>query len=349
MCEVSSQSTEDGVTDKSNSKATKTPKKSHQSKKSAGKAVTSKDARMKNNINFSGNMDTTSKQLVPSSGFATKALYTGVNTSPALGMNNGSYISGQNSQAPNGSHQVVPIQPLSMTIQQFPKIDSIFSYQANSLGSVTNTGGYAKICIDNTLKDLSVVPSGGIVTSTVTSSNQLQPSLGAGKEMSSADGNNFVILDSKAMQSVKTRLQQNASYQIMQKVNLPSRNASSQGDHQRELYPSLMAPCTSSPATTGSNLGAVVGMVQQNPGNFPLMNLSQAMSLSNGQITSSGPTPVPQKIQVRYSKLAVTVHWNLNCFLANLLYICSTFSLYTQPHKWILNLRECSILYPYLP
>ena len=318
--EASSLSAKDGSTEKSNSKATKTSKKSHQSKKSPGKAAASKDVRTGDNVSFSGNMAAVSQSMPPCSNVATKTLYTGVTLSPSLGMNSGSYV-GQNPQAAKSSQQMLPIQPMTMTIQRIPKIDSIFSYQPNALGGASHSGGFTKICIDS-VKDLSLGPSGKVVPSVVTSPDQPPPAPIASKQMSRSDANNFVMLNSKAIQRGHTGLPQSAPppYQVIQKATLPSGNITSQGDLRRHSFQSLTTPCTSAPVTTGDNLTTTIGMVQQSPMNFPPMNISQAMSLPTGHITTSGTyTKVPQTSQVKPSDpeilkelLKITVCWKVN-------------------------------------
>ena len=281
---ASSESAKGGVTDKPNSKATKTAKKPQQSKKSAGKATAPKEVQAGKNLNFLGNMTAISKPLAPSD-FTTKTLYTGVSIAPSLWTNSDSYL-GQNPVVPKGStQQMTPIQPLTMTFQQIPKIDSVFSYQPSALSGVSQSGGYAKICIES-VKDLSLGPPGKVVSSVVTS-----PSL-----------------NSKAMRNVHTRLLQPA-YPVVQKAILPSGNMSSQEKHSRQSFQTLTTPCTSTPATTGGNLAAGIGMASQSQMTFPLVNYSQTMSVSNGQVTTSGMyTQVPQTSQVKsFKTIIVTV------------------------------------------
>lgn len=279
----------DSTTEKPHPK-TKTSKKSNQSKKSPGKAVMPKDVRIGNNLNFSGNMLTVSKPPSSSSNLETKSLYTEVSISPSLGTNIVSYV-GQNPRGLNNG------QPMTMTIQRVPKIDSMFSYQPNALRGVGNSSSYTKICIDS-VKDLSLRPPGSDVTSVETSSNQPQPTPGASKQMSSSDTNNFVMLNSKTMQSMHIRLPQNPPpYQAIQKGNLSGVNVTSQGNHEQS-FQGLMTPCTLAAVTSGGNLATAIGMAQQGQVTFPLLNFSQAMSLSNSQITTSGIyTQVPQTSQ----------------------------------------------------
>lgn len=289
------------ITEKANTKATKTSKnssKSNQSKKGPGKASTSKDARVGNNLAFSGNMANIS--TASSSDLATKSLYTaGISMSPYLGKSSVSYV-GQNMYATKGLHQMAPMQPLTMAIQQVPKIDKVFSYQPNVLSGVSNAGVYTKVCIDS-VKDLSLGPHGKIAASVVTASNQPRIAPGASKQQLSSEVNSFVLLNPKAVQSVHTRLPQNAlPYQTIQKAILPSANIVSQAEHRRTSYQSLMTSCTSAPVTTGGNLSTGVGMTHQSQMSFPLTNFSQAMSMPNNcQIASTGIfTQVPQTSQV---------------------------------------------------
>ena len=274
---ASSEPAKGGNTNKPISKATKTARKPQQSKKSVGKAAVSKEIQVGKNLNFSGNMTAISKPLAPSD-LTTKTLCTGVSIAPSLWTNSGSYH-GQNPVAPKGSaQQMVPnIQPLTMTFQQIPKIDSVFSYQPSTLSGVSQSGGYAKICIES-VKDLSLGSPGKVVSSVVTS-----PSL-----------------SSTAMQNVHTRLLQNTpAYPVVQKAILPSGNISSQEKHSRQSFQSLTTHCMSTPATTGGNLTAGTGIASQSQMTFPLVNYSQAMSVSNGQITTSGMyMQVPQTSQV---------------------------------------------------
>lgn len=304
----SSESAKGGVTDKPNSKATKTAKKPQQCKKSSGKAAAPKEIQAGRNLNFLGNMTAISKPLAPSD-LTTKTLCTGVSIAPSLWTNSDSYL-GQNPVVPKGStQQMTSIQPLTMTFQHIPKIDSVFSYQPSTLSGVSQSGGYAKICIES-VKDLSLGPSGKVVSSVVTS-----PSL-----------------SSKATQNVHTRLLQNTpAYPVVQKAIPPSGNISSQEKHSRQSFQSLTTPCTSTPATTGGNLAAGIGMVSQSQMTFPLVNYSQTMSVPNGQITTSGMyTQVPQTSQVKSFE---TILANTKRIIQSALYKLLGIGCLTTPHK----------------
>ena len=281
--DTSSQSAKDSNSDKSNFKATKAAKKTQQqSKKSPGKAAVPKDIKIGNNLTFSGNMGVTQKPLLPSSDLATKTLYTGVSMAPSVWTNSDSYM-GQNLLVPKGpAQQAAPMRPLTMTTQPIPKIDSVFSYQQSTLSGVSHSGGYAKICIES-VKDLSLGPSGKTATSVVTSSSP----------------------NSKAVHNVQTRLLQNVQpYQMLHKGILPSENITSQDECNRQSFQSMTTSCTSAPVTTGGNFATAMAVAQQSQISLPLLNFSQAMSLSNGQITTSGTyTQVSQTNQVNYKKL----------------------------------------------
>lgn len=278
--DISSHSTKDRNSDKSNFKATKTAKKTQQqSKKGPAKSAVPKDMQIGNNhVTFSGNMGVTQKPLLPSSDLATKTLYAGVSITPSVWTNSDSYI-GQNLLVPKGpAQQATPMHPLAMSTQPIPKTDLVFSYQQSTLSGVGQAGGYAKICIES-VKDLSLGPSGKIATSVVTSAAP----------------------NSKALHNVQTRLPQNVQpYQMVQKGILPSENITSQGECNRQSFQSLTTSCTSAPVTTGGNIVTAMAVGQQSQISLPLLNFSQAMSLSNGQITTSGTyTQVSQTNQVR--------------------------------------------------
>jgi len=280
-----SAATKDRTTEKPNPKPAKSSKKSNPSKKSPGKAVMPKEIIQKgNSLNVPGSILSISK-APSSSTFDTKALHTGATLSP-LDTNAASYV-GQNLQAcHNGSQQLTSLQPNTMAIQQIPKIDSIFSYRPNALGNANTSSSVTKICIDS-VKDLSLGPSGSVVTSVMTTPNQCQPALGVSTQIAS----------SKTLQSIHTILLQNPPpYEVAQKGRIPGVNITPQGNPGQLR---LATPHTLAQVTNGGNLVTAIGMAQQHQMTFPPVNLSQSVSLSSDHNTTSWTyTQVPQSSQV---------------------------------------------------
>lgn len=277
--------TNDRTTEKPNPKPAKSSKKSNQSKKSPGKAVMPKEIIQKgNSLNFPGSILSISK--APScSTFDTKALHTGATLSP-LDTNAASYV-GQNLQVcHSGSQQLTSLQPNTMAIQQIPKIDSIFSYRPNALGNANTSSSATKICIDS-VKDLSLGPSGSVVTSIMTTPSQCQPALGV---------NSTQIASSKTLQSIHTILLQNPPpYEVAQKGRIPGVSITPQGNSGQLR---LATPHTLAQVTNGGNLVTAIGMAQQHQMTFPPVNLNQSVSLSSDHNTTSWTyTRVPQTSQ----------------------------------------------------
>ena len=278
--------TKDRTTEKPNPKPAKSSKKSNQSKKSPGKAVMPKEIIQKgNSLNFPGSILSISK-APSSSTFDTKALHTGATLSP-LDTNAASYV-GQNLQVcHSGSQQLTSLQPNTMAIQQIPKIDSIFSYRPNALGNANTSSSATKICIDS-VKDLSLGPSGSVVTSMMTTPNQCQPALGV---------NSTQVASSKTLQSIHTILLQNPPpYEVAQKGRIPGVSITPQGNPGQLR---LATPHTLAQVTNGGNLVTAIGMAQQHQMTFPPVNLNQSVSLSSDHNTTSWTyTRVPQTSQV---------------------------------------------------
>lgn len=197
-----------------------------------------------------------------------------------MGKSSGGYV-GQNPYAPKVSQQIAPMQPVTMAVQHIPKIDKVFSYQPNVLNSVSNSG----IAVIDSVKDLSLGPQRKVATSVVTSFNQPRSAPGSSKQ-----------------RNVHTRLPQNPlPYQAIQQAIFPSANMASQAEQRGPSFQSLMASCSSTPATTGGNLSTVVDMSHQSQMSFPVTNFSQAFSLPTScQITTTQMSAQdPQTSQVR--------------------------------------------------
>jgi len=275
------------VTEKATSKTTKTSKnsgKTNHNKKSPSKSSSSKDVHVGNNLSFSGSMANISTPS--SSDLVARTLCTGVSISPFLAKSSGGYV-GQNPY--KVSHQMAPMQPVTMAIQHVPKIDKVFtcSYQQNVLNSVSNSG----VAVIDSVKDLSLGPQRKVATSVVSSFNQPRSAPGFIKQ-----------------QNVHTRLPQNPlPYQAIQKVIFPSANIASQAEQRGPSFQSLMLSSSSTPPTTGGNLSTVVGMTHQSQMSFPVTNFSQAFSLPTScQITTTQMSaPDPQTSQVVLSQ-----HWS---------------------------------------
>lgn len=279
--------TKDRTIEKPTAKPAKSSKKSNQSKKSPGKAVMPKEIIQKgNSLNFPGSILSISK-APSSSTFDTKALHTGAGaTLSPLETNAASYV-GQNLQVcHNGPQQLTSLQPTTMAIQQIPKIDSVFSYRPNALVNANTSNSVTKICIDS-VKDLSLGPSGSVVTSVVTTPNQCQPALGISTQIAS----------SKTLQSIHTIFLQNPPpYQVAQKGRIPGVNITPQGNPGQLR---LATPHTLAQVTNGGNLVTAIGMAQQHQMTFPPVNLNQSVSLSSDHNTTSWTyTHVPQSSQV---------------------------------------------------
>ena len=283
------------ITEKGPSKASKSSKnsgKTNQGKKNSSKGSPSKDVRVGNTLIFSRHMENISTPPLPD------LAPTGISISPYLGNRNVSYA-GQNPYVTSSSPQLTPIQPATMSLQRIPKVDKVFSCQPTALSGVSNS---SKVCIDTAVKDLSLGKD--VVTSVAALANQPRPVPGVSTQHSNLEMNNFILLNSKAVQSVYTRLRQNVlPYPTVQNAILPSVNVTSQVQQRRPSFQNLMTPCTSTVASSGGSSVTGVGMPHQSQISFPITNFSQAMSLPNsGQITTTGTcTQVPQTNQVRFN------------------------------------------------